>query len=590
MATLAPRVVRKLFIVGLLGAVFAPVAAAEPTVLMPRVTYERGVQFTLHGPVAYHVLIGPRPTGLYSLRPVLSNNTILGRETVTSMQRRVSAHATVAGVNGDMFSWADGRPSGMFMQAGVLASPPHSFRSSVGVSDDGTLQVSRVQMFGTWRGLGQRRTLNGLNEPTGPNGVTLYTPAWGPTTPAYPNSVDAIISPLPPATANTDLVGPVADVRRGGNTPIPAGGAVLVARGTAAQRLLEEAPIGLPDVTVRLILKPTWTDVTDAVGGGPVLVRNRKPVFRANEAFATDQLLPRNPRTAVGQLADGRILLFATDGRQPGYSVGMTNFELAQTLVRLGVVTGSALDAGGSTTMAFDGQLLNRPSDPGGERAIADGLFLWYYGVHSPPPAETVVSPNGDGEGERQLLSYKVVRPSTVTATLTGPDGVAFSTETGDKNAGVYQRSWPGSQFLKEGRWRYSVSATDDLGRTSTVERLFWVNKTLGFLRVSPQPLRVTQRGGSLVVTGRLANAAQVEATIETKTGVVVRRLPRRSVPAGALRLVWDGRTGTGRPVHSGTYVVRVVARNAFGPVEVSRPFTARRVGVAPRGGVTRTK
>ena len=46
----------------------------------------------------------------------------------------------------------------------------------------------------------------------------------------------------------------------------------------------------------------------------------------------------------------------------------MTNFELAQTLVRLGAVTGSAFDGGGSSTLAFDGQLLNRPSDSGGER------------------------------------------------------------------------------------------------------------------------------------------------------------------------------------------------------------------------------
>ena len=54
-------------------------------------------------------------------------------------------------------------------------------------------------------------------------------------------------------------------------------------------------------------------------------------------------------------------------------------------MVRLGAVTASALDAGGSTTMAFDGKVLNRPSDPGGERAVADGLFVFYYGVQAPP-------------------------------------------------------------------------------------------------------------------------------------------------------------------------------------------------------------
>src|SRR5204863_8651530 len=109
----------------------------------------------------------------------------------------------------------------------------------------------------------------------------------------------------------------------------------------------------------------------------------------------------------VGQRADGRIILVAVDGRQPGYSTGLTNFELAQTMVRLGAQTASALDAGGSTTMAFDGQLLNRPSDPGGARQVADGLFVFYYGVHAPPPSQPVLSPNGDGVAETQSLSYK---------------------------------------------------------------------------------------------------------------------------------------------------------------------------------------
>ena len=183
-----------------------------------------------------------------------------------------------------------------------------------------------------------------------------------------------------------------------GGTTIPRDGAVLVARGTAAARLAEEAPIGT-ELTLRLIFRPEWTGVTDAVGGGPVLVRSGGPVFRANEAFTSSQLAPRAARTGVGQLADGRILLVVTDGRRPGYSVGMTNFELAQTLVRLGAVTGSAFDGGGSSTLAFNGTLLNRPSDSGGERPSANALQLMYYGVYAPTP-DAVVSPNGDGFAE----------------------------------------------------------------------------------------------------------------------------------------------------------------------------------------------
>ena len=145
---------------------------------------------------------------------------------------------------------------------------------------------------------------------------------------------------------------------------------------------------------VRLVLQPDWAGVVDAVGGGPALVRDGKAVFNAGEAFVPQQLALPEPRTAVGQLADGRIILVVVDGRRRGYSSGMTNFELALTLVRLGAVAGAALDGGGSSTMAFDGQLLNRPS--GAERPVSEALLMVYSGVHAPLPAVSVISPNGE--------------------------------------------------------------------------------------------------------------------------------------------------------------------------------------------------
>ena len=310
------------------------------------------------------------------------------------------------------------------MRDNVVESPPYGDRSSTGVTPEGGLDVRRIEFFGTWRGLGQRRTLNDLNQSPGANGISLFTPTYGSATPAQPGVAEIVLAPFPPTAPNADLTGSVVHIASGGGTAIPRDGAVLVARGTAAQRLLEESPLGT-QLTLRLIFRPEWTGVTNAVGGGPVLVRNRGPVFRAQEAFTSSQLAPRNPRTGVGQLADGRVLMVVTDGRRPGYSVGMTNFELAQTMVRLGAVTGSAFDGGGSSSLAFDGKLLNRPSDRGGERSVSNALQLMYYGVYAPTP-DAVISPNGDGFAERQReLTYKVVRPSDVTATLVAPGGAS---------------------------------------------------------------------------------------------------------------------------------------------------------------------
>jgi Phosphodiester glycosidase len=559
---------------------------------MPGVTYEKAVQFTPHGPVAIHVVRGPRPTGLYALKPALSNETIVGTERVTSMQKRLSAGATMVGVNGDMFA-PSGRPSGVLVRDGVVESPPYGDRSSIGITPDGGLDVRRVEFFGTWRGLGQRRALTDMNQAPGGNAVSLFTPAYGAVTPALPGAVEAVIAPLPPAAPNTDLFAPVIHVATGGGTAIPRDGAVLVARGTAAQRLSEEAPIGT-SIALRIILRPEWTGVQQAVGGGPIIVREGAPVFRSLEAFTSSQLGPRHPRTGVGQLSDGRVLMVVVDGRRAGYSVGMTNFELAQTLVRLGAGTGSALDAGGSSTLAFDGRLLNRPSDPGGERPVSTSLQLMYYGVYA-PVVEPVISPNGDGYAERQReLSYKIVRKSNVTATLFAPNGQAAYNETLAREPGTYPIPFPAAPAdptvqpapPAEGRWRLEIGATDDLGRPSTTAQSFTVNNTLGFARLSRRNLTVRAGGKQSIVAGvTLTRPARVVATVETASGVQVSTIAVRRLPAGRYSTSWRGTTRGGRfLVYGGMYVVRFRAANELGTVDVvSKPFRVVRAAPLPK-------
>jgi hypothetical protein len=185
--------------------------------------------------------------------------------------------------------------------------------------------------------------------------------------------VEAVLSGLPPTRPNVELAASVASVRRGSG-PIPAGGGVLVARGTGAQQLTAEAPAGTT-VGIRLPLKPDWSTIVDAIGGGPIVVKDGKAVLRAREAFDTPVLAPRQARAAIGQRADGRILLVAADGGRLGYSVGLSNYDMGRALARLGAVTGFALAPGAAAAMASDGTLLTRPA-VGGERALADALLL----------------------------------------------------------------------------------------------------------------------------------------------------------------------------------------------------------------------
>src|SRR5215218_9927353 len=182
----AERVVVRTLWISLLAALFfAPQALAqEPParLLMPGVTYSKRVQFTPHGPVVLNVITAPKPGGLYSLQPVLSNEAIVGREKVTDMERRVSPTATVAGINGDLFDAVDGHPSGVVIRNRVLDHPPLSDRTSIGIGADGLLHLDTVSMLGYWRGTGQRLRLT-LNDPPATNGYALFTRAYGPVTP-----------------------------------------------------------------------------------------------------------------------------------------------------------------------------------------------------------------------------------------------------------------------------------------------------------------------------------------------------------------------------------------------------------------------
>jgi len=575
-------VLHKLFIlVALAGAAAFPAGASREissqivsqSLLMPGVTYQREVEFTPHGPVVLDVVTAPKPDGtLYTLTPAVSNGAIVGTEKLTDMQKDVTATTTSVGVNGDFFA-ANGTPTGIVMRGGALDSAPAVGRSGLGIAPDGTLTVGRVAFDGTWRGTSQRRQLD-LNDPPVAGHTTLYTSAWGATTPVESGIVEAVLGTFPSAQPNHVLTSAVTQVASQGGTPIPPGGAVLVSRGAQAQYLTAEAPLGTT-VEVRLTLTPDWSGMASAIGGGPLLVAGGKAVFRANESFDASNLNARTARSAVAQLADGRILLLSVEGGRPAYSSGMTSYELAVALVRLGAITAMSLGGGAPSSMAFDGSLLTRPS-AGKEAPISDALFISYNGVYAALPTTSALSPNGDGVDDTQTFSYKVLRPSTVTATLIGPAGAKVTLAQDSEQPGVHTIAWNGQPTV-EGSWKFVVTATDDHGLVSTAERPFVVDNTLSSLVVTPV-VALRAKPSPLSATFLLAHPAKVTATIETRAGVVIATLFNDKLQDGPQTMLWNGRTGTGALAFGGAYQVHVVATNSIGKVSLVALFTAHRL------------
>ena len=123
-------------------------------------------------------------------------------------------------------------------------------------------------------------------------------------------------------------------------------------------------------------------DFTAALGGGPRLLRDgRTDIPRAAEGYVPPndpgwgrRIADRNPRTMAGVDADGHLIVATVDGRQPGFSVGLSYVEGATLMRALGARDAINLDGGGSATMVIRGKVVNSPSDLEGERPVADSL------------------------------------------------------------------------------------------------------------------------------------------------------------------------------------------------------------------------
>ena len=315
------------------------------------------------------------------------------------MQRRLTSQATTVGVNGDFYASKKGAPSGIFLRDGVLVSRPSADRSSAGIGARRPSRRADASRFsGTWRGLGQRRLLDAFNEAPEPNGIALFTSDWGRDDAARARVARRRRSRRSRRRApNAELPADVADSRHSASVPIAPGTAVLVARGTAAQKLAAEAPLGTELSRSGSILQPGWDVVCDAIGGGPVLVRDGAPVFRANEAFTTSQLVPRHPR--IGRRADGGRTDPARGGRRPAARLLGRHDELR---ARTGDGPARRRAGDGARRRRLDDPRLRREGpQPAVRRARAADLerahALVLGRVRAAAGRARVQSPNGDG-------------------------------------------------------------------------------------------------------------------------------------------------------------------------------------------------
>lgn len=554
----------------------SPPAIAE---VAPGVGYQR---IDRDGQVL-HVLRAPLSPRI-GLAPVLLGGSPVQRGSLTgAMSARLAAGA-VAAVNGDFFNYTTNDPSGVFLTQGDLVHEPEASRSALVLLPGGGLDAVTLALQGRWQAVDPagtttylQRAFQGINRPAKRGIETiLYTPSYGQaTTPAGGSRFEARVrldlpSPLAP---NVPLTGTVVGAGAGGGQTIGAGHVVLTGVGSAGPTLVSDLPLGRK-VTITPGLAGLPAGALDAVGGGPLLVRDGQAIGNAGEGFTGAQTGARTSRTAVGQTADGTRLLVTAEGPAQG-SPGLTVAEQGVLLASLGARTAVAMDAGGSAQMAVLDDLVIPWSGP---RNLSNAVVMSYDGVTvEPPPAR--LSANADRVDDATTLVVRATRPGVTRVTV--------ARRTGRPTKRLWEgRLGPGvaAASLDPRRLRladgvYVVVAThapDDGSGATEQRRRIILDRTLSSLAARGAAPRVGRTvRPRLDVRFRLLNPARVTVRVRSTSGApIATLLSGRVLRRGAQTVRWN--RVVRKRVVSGTVEVTVESRNRLGISGLVREVTLK--------------
>lgn len=371
---------------GLLLGCLALAGYAQPvsTPVGPGLTYT--AERLTDGPWEVRAFVAERGAPYLRLDLALGMGRLQGVEALSGIIARETApdDAVVAAVNDDFFVMAPspnaGLLCGMAVRRGELVMTARS-RPAFVLLADGTPRIGTFDTTGTLGLPAVELPLGGINQPPVKNAVRVCTGIFGW---SVTDGCVAVRMAGLPLAVNGEWQGTVSEIVPAG-TPRQAGPeeVLLSADGAAAASLAGLKP-GDP---VRLRLQTPGLDrpVALAAGGNFVLLRDGQIPFTPGPKD------PRHPRTAIGYNGS-QTMVVTVDGRQAGWSVGMTYQELALLMQQLGCTDALNLDGGGSTTAWVRGQVVNRPSD-GGERRIANAVLVRSTAPHG-PLARLVVTPS----------------------------------------------------------------------------------------------------------------------------------------------------------------------------------------------------
>lgn len=129
---------------------------------------------------------------------------------------------------------------------------------------------------------------------------------------------------------------------------------------------------GYKKTAEELVSEGVW----QAFSFGPGLTENGSISVSKNDEVG--KAMASNPRTAIGIIDNLHYVFVVSDGRT-NESQGLSLYQLAEFMNGLGVSTSYNLDGGGSSTMYFQGEIINNPTTSGRnikERAVSDIVYI----------------------------------------------------------------------------------------------------------------------------------------------------------------------------------------------------------------------
>jgi len=302
---------------------------------------------------------------------VKAKNRLHGLATLRAIVHSFKQEKVVAAINADFFN-KTGFPVNVQVQRGEPITEPISY-PVFGFTSSGKPFIRRLKFEGQFLTPKGNFPVAGINRQWKVDELVYFNSFFGDSLLANPWGISILLKPLQPWKNGSRkfLVDRLVHSRK---LAIPPNRAVLVGHRKAKTWLEKHIKTG-DRVTVKFRFPPLKEGIRDAAGGLPQILNNGKYLEKFKRKGFT---VKRHPRTAVGLSRDGKTMIWAVvDGRQPGYSFGMTLHELADFMKTQGAYNAINLDGGGSSTMIIEDHVVNRSSDAAGERPISNAWLLF---------------------------------------------------------------------------------------------------------------------------------------------------------------------------------------------------------------------